>query len=102
MVGRDDFFDSARHVVRHFFATLNIECKEEMFFKGLDAKGVVKGKKDLPKEGDTINKEGTLWSPATVIKNPRCDGLQIKLNAPAVPFEASPDDPRLWENILTK
>ena len=63
---------------------------------------IIMGKKDLPREGDVIEREGTLWSPATVIKNPRCEGLQIKLNAPAVPFEAEPDDPRLWENILTK
>ncbi|MEW6261431.1 MAG: sugar ABC transporter substrate-binding protein [Thermodesulfobacteriota bacterium] len=63
---------------------------------------VIKGAKDLPKEGDVLNKEGALWAPAKVIKNPRCSGLMIKLNAPAVPFEAKPDDPRLWENILTK
>lgn len=64
--------------------------------------GLVTGKTDLPKEGDVIKRDGALWSPATVIKNPRCEGLQIKMSAPAVPFEASPDDPRLWENILTK
>ena len=57
---------------------------------------------DLPKEGEMVKSEGALWSPAPVIKNPRCEGLMIKLNAPAVPFEAKADDPRLWENILTQ
>ncbi|MBW1712159.1 MAG: sugar ABC transporter substrate-binding protein [Deltaproteobacteria bacterium] len=63
---------------------------------------IIKGKKDMPQEGDTITVKDALWSPAKVIKNPRCDGLMVRLNAPAVPFEAKPDDPRLWENILTK
>lgn len=58
--------------------------------------------KPTPKEGDIITKEGVLWAPAKVIKNPRSEGLWIKLNAPAVPFQVKPDDPRLWENILTK
>ncbi len=46
-VHRKDFFDSAKGVVRHLFATLGIGCKEELFFEGLDAKGVVKGHGDL-------------------------------------------------------
>jgi ribose transport system substrate-binding protein len=61
---------------------------------------IIKGSPNLPKEGDVIEQENALWSPAPVIKNPRCQGLMIKLNAPAVPFEAKPDDPRLWENIV--
>lgn len=60
------------------------------------------GAKDLPREGDIINKEGALWAPAQVVRNPRCDGLMIKLNAPAVPFEVEVDDPRLWENVIGK
>jgi len=63
---------------------------------------LVTGKKELPKEGQVITVENALWSPAEIIKNSRCDGLMMKLNAPVVPFEAKPDDPRLWENILTK
>ncbi len=59
-------------------------------------------KKPIPKIGDTVTKKGALWSPAKVIKNPRCEGAFMVLNAPAVPFDAKPDDPRLWENILTK
>jgi ribose transport system substrate-binding protein len=59
-------------------------------------------KKPIPKIGDTIVKKGALWSPAKVIKNPRCEGAFMVLNAPVVPFDAKPDDPRLWENILTK
>ncbi|MEW5722499.1 MAG: sugar ABC transporter substrate-binding protein [Thermodesulfobacteriota bacterium] len=63
---------------------------------------IVKGSPDLPKEGDVVTVEGALWSPAPVVKNPRCEGLMVKLNAPAIPFEAKPDDPRLWENILAQ
>lgn len=63
---------------------------------------LVTGKKDMPKEGQVITVENAHWSPAEIIKNPRCEGLMMKLNAPVVPFEAKPDDPRLWENILTK
>ena len=63
---------------------------------------IVTGKKDMPASGQVITAENAHWSPAKVMPNPRCDGLMIKLNAPVVPFEATPDDPRLWENILTK
>jgi len=38
-VDRRDFFDNAKAIVRHFFATINAEYKEEMFFPGLDKKG---------------------------------------------------------------
>lgn len=58
--------------------------------------------REIPKIGDTVVKEGTLWSPAKVLPNPRCEGAFMMLNAPVVPFDAKPDDPRLWENILTK
>jgi len=63
---------------------------------------IVTGKKDLPQKGDIIENSNAHWSPASVTDNPRCDGLMIKLNAPVIPFDAKPDDPRLWENILTK
>ena len=53
----------------------------------------------LPKIGDTIIEEGALWSPAEVIENPYAEGPYIKLTGALVPQEASPDDPRLWENM---
>jgi len=52
----------------------------------------------LPKIGDTIIKEGALWSPAEVVESPYADGAYIKLKGPLVPQEVLPDDPRLWEN----
>jgi len=58
--------------------------------------------KPIPKIGETVTKEGALWSPAKVLKNPRCEGAFMMLNAPIIPFDAKPDDARLWENILTK
>jgi ribose transport system substrate-binding protein len=59
------------------------------------------GGKSIPKIGDTVKKAGALWSPAQVLKNPRCDGAFMKLQGPLVPFKVKPDDPRLWENVLT-
>ncbi len=63
---------------------------------------LVTGKKGMPKAGQVITVENAHWSPAKIIDNPRADGLMMKLNAPIVPFDAKPEDPRLWENILTK
>lgn len=57
----------------------------------------------VPQIGDTIVVEGALWSPAKVIRNPWADdGAFVVLQGPLVPQEVSPDDPRLWENMLTK
>jgi ribose transport system substrate-binding protein len=57
----------------------------------------------VPKIGDTVVIEGALWSPARVIRNPWADGgAFVVLQGPLVPQEVSPDDPRLWENMLTK
>lgn len=58
--------------------------------------------KDIPKIGDTVIQEGAMWSPALVIENPRCEGGFMKLKNVLVPLEVSPDDPRLWENILSE
>jgi len=56
---------------------------------------------DIPKIGETVVKEGALWSPAKVIKNPWSDeGAFMILQGPLVPLEVGPDDPRLWENQL--
>ncbi|WP_024333290.1 sugar ABC transporter substrate-binding protein [Desulfotignum balticum] len=63
---------------------------------------IVTGKTDLPKKGEILNVPNAHWSPAPIVDNPRCNGLMIKLNAPVVPQEVKADDPRLWENILTK
>ena len=54
---------------------------------------------DLPQIGDTIIQEGALWSPAEVVVNPFADeGAWVKLRGARIPQDASPDDPRLWEN----
>lgn len=44
---REDFFENAKSIVRNLFATLNIECGEELFFRSLEAKGDVKHHEDL-------------------------------------------------------
>lgn len=60
-------------------------------------------KQPVPKIGETMKQEGALWSPAQVVKNPYGpEGAYIKLSAPMVPQELSPDDPRLWENAIFK
>jgi len=57
----------------------------------------------VPQIGDTLVEEGAIWSPARVIKNEWADGgAFIVLQGPLVPMEVDPDDPRLWENMLTK
>ena len=38
---REDFFQNARFIVRHFFATINAEYKEEIFCPGVDKKAAV-------------------------------------------------------------
>lgn len=38
---REDFFENARSIVRHFFAVIGIKYKEGLFCGGLDAKGDV-------------------------------------------------------------
>ncbi len=57
----------------------------------------------VPQIGDTVVVENAIWSPAKVIKNPWADdGAFVVLQGPLVPQEVGPDDPRLWENKLTK
>ncbi len=58
--------------------------------------------KPIPKVGDVVKVENALWSPAEVLPNPRCEGAFMKLQGPVVPVQVAADDPRLWENILTK
>ncbi len=38
---REDFFDNARSIVRHFFATIGVSYRGEVFCPGLDKKGKV-------------------------------------------------------------
>lgn len=55
-----------------------------------------------PKIGDTVTKDGALWSPAKVVENPWAEeGAFIILQGPLVPTEVKADDPRLWENKLS-
>ena len=57
----------------------------------------------VPKIGDTVVVDGAIWSPAPVIKNPWADeGAFVVLQGALVPQEVGADDPRLWENKLTK
>jgi len=56
----------------------------------------------IPKVGETVVKEGAIWSPAKVVKNPWAEeGAFMVLQGPLVPTEVKPDDPRLWENRLS-
>ncbi|ATW24958.1 sugar ABC transporter substrate-binding protein [Candidatus Formimonas warabiya] len=60
----------------------------------------------LPKIGDTITKEGAIWSPAVVedikTQSPNADGLYLAVQGKLIPTEVSADDERLWENMLKK
>ena len=44
---RQDFFDNARSIVRHFFAVINAEYKDELFCSGIDKKGGIRERPDL-------------------------------------------------------
>ncbi|WP_243137376.1 sugar ABC transporter substrate-binding protein [Desulfofundulus thermobenzoicus] len=62
----------------------------------------IKNGKPIPKIGETVVKEGAIWSPAKVVKNPWADeGAFMVLQGPLVPNEVKTDDPRLWENKLS-
>lgn len=55
----------------------------------------------LPEVGDTVEEEGALWSPATVIPNDYADeGRTLIIQAPLIPQECDPNDPQLWENRI--
>jgi ribose transport system substrate-binding protein len=57
--------------------------------------------RSIPQIGETLEEEGALWSPAQVVENEYADeGVTMILQGPLVPQEVSPDDARLWENIL--
>ena len=72
---------------------ISAEMAVELLYK------IITKQPGLPKIGDTIVKEGALWSPAEVVESPYADGAYIKLIGPLVPQEVSPGDPRLWENM---
>lgn len=56
---------------------------------------------EIPKVGETITKEGALWSPAKVIENEFADsGATMILQSPLVPQECVPSDERLYENRI--
>jgi len=38
---REDFFENARSIIKHFFATINVKYKGEVFCPGVDTKGKV-------------------------------------------------------------
>lgn len=62
----------------------------------------IKNGKPTPKIGDTITKDGALWSPAKVVQNTWAEeGAFIILQGPLVPIDVKADDPRLWENKLS-
>jgi multimeric flavodoxin WrbA len=44
---REDFFDNAKSIVGHFFATVNVRYEEELFCPGLDKKGSVLKRPDF-------------------------------------------------------
>jgi multimeric flavodoxin WrbA len=43
---REDFFANAKSIVRHFFATISADYKEELFCPGLDKKGSALARQD--------------------------------------------------------
>ena len=53
---REDFYNNARSIARHFFATINVECKEELFCPGVDKKGAVLERKEYLEQAYEMGK----------------------------------------------
>jgi multimeric flavodoxin WrbA len=53
---REDFFQNARAIVRHFFATVNIEYGKELFCPGCDKKGAVLQRAECLEEAFELGK----------------------------------------------
>lgn len=47
---RRDFFENARSIVRHFFATIDVACTEELLCTGVDEKGKMQQRGDYLQE----------------------------------------------------
>ncbi|MFH1552244.1 MAG: flavodoxin family protein [Candidatus Omnitrophota bacterium] len=54
---REDFFDNAKSIVRHFFATINVGYKEELFCPGLDKKAKVLERPEFLKKAFELGKK---------------------------------------------
>ncbi len=44
---REDFFNNAKSIVRHFFAVINVEYKQELFCPGVEKKAAILEKPDF-------------------------------------------------------
>jgi len=53
---RHDFFDNAKFIVRHFFATINAEYAAELLATGLDKKGKVLERPELLEQAFDLGK----------------------------------------------
>lgn len=53
---RVDFFENASSIVRHFFATCNVDYTAEVFCDGVEAKDDVKKRSDLLEESSRIGR----------------------------------------------
>jgi multimeric flavodoxin WrbA len=56
-VERQDFFDNARSIIRHFFATINRHYGAELFCPGLDKKGAAQKSPDYLKKAYELGKQ---------------------------------------------
>jgi len=55
--GREDFFDNARSIVKHFFATIKAEYCGEVLAPGCDRKGSIMEKADLLEKAHRLGRE---------------------------------------------
>jgi len=53
---RKDFFENAKSIVRHFFATINVKYDGELFCPGVDTKGKVLEKPEALKKAYELGK----------------------------------------------
>jgi hypothetical protein len=55
-VERKDFFENAKSIIRHFFATINRHYKAELFCPGLDKKGAAQKRPDYLEKAYELGK----------------------------------------------
>ena len=54
---REDFFDNAKSIVRHFFATIGIKYEAELFCPGIDKKGSILSHPDCLEKAYELGKK---------------------------------------------
>lgn len=76
---RKDFFENAKFILKHFFATINVEYSAELWATGLDKKESLSNRPELLSEAFELGvslaglkKEGLMTRKVTIYSTPTC------------------------------